>query len=456
MSSTRESKRLRAELFQLLGQECFPPAPPLNLRVLWQRTFLEYEEWKVEYDVETAETMPVEAGRRVPAYLLIPRNRPRPMPAIVCLHQCAEDCAVAKEAVVGKAPWVPTSDWTFFRSDGRISVDRSDQAFGYELVHEGFVVLAPDQINCGERNIEAIRKPGENRICHSIIDPHLGQDAIFKRVTDALRAVDVLESLDFVNSNRIGAAGHSMGAGVVLHMMAFDERVQAGVMGSWSGDDSHFYPLIAPRLLLALRGVFDVDSQESADREAQQYAERCYREAEAPENLVIRWHNCGHKFVDEFKWEAYRLLKEHFGILSERSPVSLIEALEEAREVTRTGWEEKCVAFAEVHGADRTVMANRDEIVSALSGLILYLTDRSLELALGGTVTDRDGAACVFFDCTGSPQIPAVPTPAGIDTLRGVRQSLAEHDAQLQWEHSDGRLACRVVFGSTVKTEMIT
>ena len=180
MNTSSSREEIRRSLYRKLGGVEFPDAPSLNLNVLWKRTFLDYEEWKIEYDVETAETMPAEAGRKVPAYLLIPRGRVKPMPAMVCFHQCAIDCTVAKEAVVGKAPWVtikgaPTEDWTFSDTSSRISIDRSDQAYGYELVQEGFVVLAPDSINCGERNVEAVRQPGENKKCWHIVNEHLGR-----------------------------------------------------------------------------------------------------------------------------------------------------------------------------------------------------------------------------------------------------------------------------------------
>ena len=441
--------KLRHELYESLGEERFPESPPLSLEIISKRTFLEYEEWKVQYDVETAETMPAAAGWRVPAYLLIPRHRDRPMPAMVCFHQCAEDCVVAKEAVVGKAPWVPTNNWTFFRSDGRVSVDRLDQAYGYELVHEGFVVLAPDAINCGERNIDAIRQPGENRHCHQIIGPHLGQDASFKRATDAVRAVDVLDSLDFVDSDRIGACGHSMGAGSVFHAMAFDERVRAGIMGSWSGSGAQFYPLIAPRLLIALSGNLDVEDQDQdLNRRGYDYAHRCYQEAGAPENIVIRKYDCSHRFVDEFKWEAYKRVKELFGILPERNHVSLTSIAEEARRATTSGWEDQLVTFPEVTGEEYLVTANRENMVSAVAGLILYLSDRTAEVTLRAHVADAEGRPCLEFVCSGNPPIPREPTPSGNESLRGVRQILAEHDAKLEWEHSGKELSCWVVFAS--------
>lgn len=446
MSSRDE---LRRELFQKLGVKRFPEAPPLNLTVLWRRTFLEYEEWKIEYTVETATTMPAAAGWKVPAYLLIPRGRKKPMPAMICLHQCGGDCVVAKEAVVGKAPWVPTKDGTLFGTTGLVTIDRSDQAYGYELVHEGFVVLAPDSINCGERNIEAIRQPGENRACHQIINPYLGQHANLKRVSDARRAVDLLASLDFVDAERIGAVGHSMGAGVVFTLMACDERVKAGIMGSWTGWYYQFYPLIAPRLLMGLWGEFDLEHQDQAEKErAYDYVQKCYQEANAPDNILIRKLNCGHQFVDEFKWEVYKRLKKHFGILPTREPASLMSIVEEARGATTVWWEDQYnrVTFPEVSGQEYSVMAEREQLVSAIAGLILYLTDRSIEVTLRAMVTDDRGRRCVRFVCAGDPPIPVEPPPASFETLRRVRQILAEHDASLAWEHSGDELVCKVVF----------
>ena len=438
---------LRHEFLRSIGQERFPEPVPLNMKVLWKRTYLEHEEWKIEYDVESAATMPAEAGWKVPAYLLIPRGRSKPMPAMLCFHQCAEDCVVAKEVVVGKAPWVPTNNWAFFKADGRVSIDRSDQAYGYELVHEGFVVLAPDSVNCGERNIEAIRQPGENKICHQIIDPHLGMESLFKRITDCLRAVDVLQSLDFVDSQRIGAAGHSMGAGQVFLSMVFDERVKAGILGSWAGMWPRLYPLIAPRLFMGLCGEFDVEDQNQADNEyAYDYAHRCYQEANAPDNIWIWKYDCGHQFADEFKWQAYKRLKAYFGILPARELVCLKSIVEEARRVTSEGWQANFVTFPEVSGQECSITANREQVVSAIAGLILYLTDKSVEVTLRATVAPCDGQSCLEFVCTGNPPIPKERTPAQLESLRGVSQILAEYDTELQWEDRGHELSCRVVF----------
>jgi dienelactone hydrolase len=50
-----------------------------------------------------------------------------------------------------------------------------------------------------------------------------------KMLWDAVRAVDVLESLDDVDRKRLGAVGHSLGAKEVLYLAAFDERIKVTV-----------------------------------------------------------------------------------------------------------------------------------------------------------------------------------------------------------------------------------
>ena len=440
---------LRRELFEAFGETTLPDPVPLNLEILWKRTFLDYEEWKIEYDVESSETMPLKVGQRVPAYLLVPRHQSKPMPAMIAFHQCAGDCTDAKEAVVGKAPWVPIDSQTsYFETDGRVHIDRTDQAYGYELVHEGFVVLAPDSINCGERNIEAIRKPGEVRLCHSIIDPHLEKDSEFKRVIDGVRAVDLLQSLDFVDSDRIAAIGHSMGAGDAYWVMAFDERVKAGIMGSrhWTGVESRFYPLIAPRPVMILWGAFDGKACEQEDlRRARDSVYEIYREAGAPDSILIRKLATGHKFIDEFKWEAYARLKEHFGMIPDPEPLSLKELAIEARKATEVSWDDLDATFSEIEGPDIPVTTIREQALSAIGGLFMFMADRSLS----GSIHARVGleGERPFLSCThtANEDLSSTPTPSDYSSMRGVRKTLVELGATLQYDHSGKRIAYRIL-----------
>jgi len=442
--TTRDA--LRRELFEAFGETTLPDPVPLNLEILWKRTFLDYEEWKIEYDVESPETMPLEVGQRVPAYLLVPRHQPKPMPAMIAFHQCAGDCTNAKEAVVGKAPWVPIDRQTsYFETDGRVHIDRTDQAYGYELVHEGFVVLAPDSINCGERNIEAIRKPGEVRLCHSIIYPHLGKASEFKRVIDGVRAVDLLQSLDFVDSDRIAAIGHSMGAGGVYWVMAFDERVKAGIMGSrhWR---SPFYPLIAPRPLMILWGAFDGKACEQEDlQKVRNSVYECYRESGASDSILIRKLATGHKFIDEFKWEAYARLKEHFGMVPDPEPLSLKELVIEARKATEVSWDDLDATFNEIEGPDVPITTLREQALSAIGGLFMFMADRSLSGSIGARVGLEGEQPFVSCTHTANEDLSPTPTPSDYSSMRGVRKILVELGATLQYEHSGKRITYRIL-----------
>ena len=106
---------------------------------------------------EIALTYAGEPGERIPAYLLLPRDPvAMPTPGILAAHQCACQCDIGKEQVVGKC------------------VDLPDQAYGLELVCEGFAVLAPDANKVGERYDPELREqwqcafedlPDQTRCC---------------------------------------------------------------------------------------------------------------------------------------------------------------------------------------------------------------------------------------------------------------------------------------------------
>jgi hypothetical protein len=98
----------------------------------------------------------------------------------------------------------------------------TSKALGDRLAREGFVVICPrcflwqdvDDINA------AVARHRER---------HPETLGMAKMLYDAMRAVDILTALPEVDPKRIGAVGHSLGAKEVLYLMAFDERVAAGV-----------------------------------------------------------------------------------------------------------------------------------------------------------------------------------------------------------------------------------
>ena len=369
MNLNLEQEKLREEFIEHIGK--MPNPPPLAIEVLYKEHRAEYDEWKISYIAETPETMPTPAGQTISAYLLVPRWKGEgPFPAMVCFHQCNVDCVLAKEAVVGK-----TSEST------------PDQRYGFELVRQGFVVLAPDSINCGERNIPSLRQKGENSPCWPAIANHrdIGRSSINKKIYDGMRAVDVLQSLEFVDSNRIGAIGHSMGSSDAFNTMAYDARVQAVILSGLSSSLSldKYLPLHSPRLHIAYKGILDdteypprPDKLHEITKEVHmsyEQARRYWDATNSGDNLVLRMGNAGHVFTDEFKNEAYAKLRHYFAMVPQKTRVLLKSMLEQARQDTWV-WNKEERYFPTIKVPDHyQVMVDKEKVQQAFTFLFVHL-----------------------------------------------------------------------------------
>ena len=140
-------------------------------------------------------------------------------------------------------------------------------------------------------------------------------------LADGMRAVDILAALPDVDPERIGAIGHSLGAKEVLYLMAFDDRVKAGVSSeggislpstNWDApwylgpaakksdfprDHHELLAIIAPRPLLVLGGETGrgaADGNRSWPHIAA--AQKVYRLYGEPVRLGLLNHGEGHKF----------------------------------------------------------------------------------------------------------------------------------------------------------------
>lgn len=432
MSLENQRAELRARFTKETGP--MPAPPPFDLKVLEKCTKqgdILYEEWKIRYTVETPETMPEPAGQTVPAYLLIPNSDDYspPYPAMICAHQCGVDCLLAKEAVVGKV------------------FQRPDQAYGYELVSQGFVVLAPDALNCGERNIQSIRKADECRLCHAELMPFLDQYP-YKSAYETNRKVDLLQSLDFVDPDRIGAIGHSMGAGATFHSMAHDQRIRAGITSC--GGAFEFLPLISPRLLISVEGELEKRTPEKHQkiRDVFADAEEFYEADGASGNLIFRRLKYAHYFPDDFKREAYKTLKEHFGMVGPYERVLLRDVLGEARLGVSWVWSADESQFPEIHGERSCyVSANRKQLTAAFQGLFSRLqVKRPSGAPFIVELCERGGKCEVIcaFSCS-TPEEHDRSTIGYEGFL--IDQVLYDHGASIERRHTPDKIRYVVTLG---------
>lgn len=205
-------ERRRGCLEELLGP--FPTRVPLYLETLEETDCDQYVRHKIVFDSE--ETM------SVPAFLLVPRGRVRPGPAILAVHGHGP----GKSQAVGlEETETPGGD------------------YAHQLALRGYVVLAPDLRCFGER---ADWNPPDHYACdtnlvHAVM---AGVSPLTQNLWDLARCLDVLEEHALVAPDRIGVAGLSYGATMSLFLAAWDARVAvaavSGYFSSWQA--SHKMP----------------------------------------------------------------------------------------------------------------------------------------------------------------------------------------------------------------------
>jgi dienelactone hydrolase len=145
-----------------------------------------------------------EPGEFVPAYLLIPKKIDSKRPAIICPHQTLQ---AGKREPAGLA------------GNPQLHTAR-------HLVERGYVTFTYDALCFGERHDAASGHYGD---AIPFYRKHPRWSLLGKMVWDLSRAVDYLQTLEFVDSSRIASIGHSHGGYSTLFAMAFDDRIKVGV-----------------------------------------------------------------------------------------------------------------------------------------------------------------------------------------------------------------------------------
>jgi dienelactone hydrolase len=288
---------------------------------------------------------------RVPAYVLLPKGRRRPAPAIVDLHSHGGQFLFGKEKVVDLGRNHPVmKDYHDKNYDG--------QPTATALVRRGYVVITVDALFFGERRLllDEDLKYGWDRARYTRADiQHLNQKCRAKEATlvkaltlagltwpgivawDDIRTVDYLVSRPEVDARRVGCLGISMGGYRSTYLAALDERIKAAcVVGFMSAVAPmrkahldihswvHFLPglhrsldlpdvasLAAPRHLLVQQCSRDRLFPPEGMKGAVKTIAAVYAKAGVKGRFSGRFYDEPHRFTRKMQEEAFAWFDKH-------------------------------------------------------------------------------------------------------------------------------------------------
>lgn len=207
---------------------------------------------------------------------------------------------------------------------------RAGRQYGLELAQRGYVVLAPDYPSFGE--LKAYDFAADSY-----------QSGTMKAIVNHLRCADLLAALPFVDADRMGVIGHSLGGHNAIFHAVFDERMKvivsscgwcpfgdyyAGNLTGWTSDrympllktqyqlavdkmPFDFYELVAalaPRTFVSVSPVEDSNFDINGVRKAIPVAGSIYSLLQAREKLVLLTPDCGHDFPTDMRLQAYGII----------------------------------------------------------------------------------------------------------------------------------------------------
>jgi dienelactone hydrolase len=279
-------------------------------------------------------------GDRVPAYVLLPRERKGKLPAVLCLHQTTRH-GKAEPAGVGGL---------------------KNLHYALELAARGYITLAPDYPGYGDNT-----KSSPYQIKHAwyawpIPPParHMPVDALHggwrtgapyasmtaKGIANHRTALDVLQSLPEVDPLNIGCIGHSLGGHNTLFVSLFDDRIKVlatscgfcsfskymgGNLAGWSHkgympriasvyqndpkqmpfDFTEILAAMAPRPVFINAPLKDDNFAVDGVKDCVKAALPVYKLLGKPEHLVVEHPDCGHDFPPEVRERCYQFFDRY-------------------------------------------------------------------------------------------------------------------------------------------------
>lgn len=209
----------------------FQPAPKAYAMEVTDREQRDgYEARKIRFNLSE--------WSRVPAYLLVPEGE-GPFPAIVLLHDHGAHFSIGKEKMVRPFHVAPevmedADQWASQCYDG--------QYVGDYLARHGYVVLAVDALFWGERGRkEGTSYDAQQALASNFLQMGASWGAFIN--VDDMRSAEFLASLPFVDKERVGSLGFSMGAYRSWMLAALTDVVRASASICWMNTTEHLMTL---------------------------------------------------------------------------------------------------------------------------------------------------------------------------------------------------------------------
>ncbi len=215
---------------------------------------------------------------------------------------------------------------------------KANRAYAIELAKKGFIAFAPDQYGFGE----AMKDDDYKAKFEGFYDRYPEWSLSSRRVLGHIRALDVLDQLEFVNHSGYGVIGNSLGGQASFYITAFDDRISASVIstgispnitnvyrdltrtqhlelgvtnyikktGRTPWELNEMLALCAPKAVLCLEPFNDPHNPyTSVTVDCIQSAWEVYNLIDAPEKLSMHIHGDGHDTIPMIREIAYNWLE---------------------------------------------------------------------------------------------------------------------------------------------------
>ncbi len=251
----------------------------------------------------------------------------------------------------GKGPFPGVVVMMGHSRSGKLADDY--QSLGHTLAMNGFVALNIDPWGAGERGtIDGEFEYHGSNLGASLMN--IGETLMGMQITDNMRAVDLLCSFPFVDSNNIGATGASGGGNQTTLLAAIDERIKAALpvvsVGTYQSyimnsncvcetlidgltftEESSVLGLIAPRALKICNGMKDSNRAFYPQEMLRSYkgAQAIFEYYDAKDNLSQEVFDTPHGYFPEMResmlgWFDLHLKKKGSGVSIKEKELSLI------------------------------------------------------------------------------------------------------------------------------------